>query len=68
MGLVWYKDALHKALPYSIDFGRDHRDLYVYSGGFDRNLKVYLPKKDKIAKSIDLDKEFAKAPDDYLKM
>lgn len=68
MDLVWYKESHHKALPYSIDFDWDHSDVYVYSGGFDRKMKVYLPKKDKTAKTIDLDKEFTKASDQYLKM
>ena len=68
MDLAWYKESLHKAMPFSVDFDRDHTDTYVYSGGFDRVVNTYLPKKNKIARSINLDKEFSKASDKYLKV
>jgi DNA-binding beta-propeller fold protein YncE len=55
-------------MPYSIDLDKDHRDTYVYSGGFDRKVQVILPKKNKIARSINLDKEYLKASDEYMKV
>ena len=67
MELQWYKEGVHEALPYSIDFDVDHTDSYIYSGGFDRMLKVSLPKKNKIARSTQLDKTLFKSSDQYFK-
>jgi hypothetical protein len=67
MELSWWRES-HEAMPYSIDFDKDYTDLYIYSGGFDRKLKVTLPRKNKVARSIDLDKVITKASDKYMKM
>ena len=55
-------------MPFSVDFDCDYNDTYIYSGGFDRQMKVTLPKKNKTIKSIDLDKQYLKANEKYLKM
>ena len=53
----WFKENGHAAIPYAIDFDYQYPNHFIYSGGFDRKLKVHMTSRKKELKSIKMDKE-----------
>lgn len=58
--MEWQKNQVHSAIPYAIDFGYKYPDHFIYSGGFDRSLKVHMTSRKKELKHIKMDQEVSR--------